>query len=616
MASSTLIPLPEISIQPDDWDLLKLTAEELNTPPLTPTHNDTTTTVSEDKDTETTSTSSAGLTRALSLTRQLQPLKEEEKVRKEVINILTSNPSHLFWVPASQHPEIAPAEFEKYVEAHGLMIRKKSTRRRQSILSEYFTASDQQKMLESAPPKERAMMDNLRQRRTVLRRSMSLQCLSSGGVGANEQKGANARHVPDFLVFDRNSSPLDQSRALVPKGDRPLFRRGARTNFKRNSSLTPNTHQSRPPLIQRKSESDYHQIEGVTLSDDTAKEEQEEIEREDQKDHQIRDLSIAVRKESISEEQEPDSPPMMMITRSVSTSTATLTSHRKSSWPSWSFWSDEKSSKKSNKVDPADTLLDSKPSSPLSSPDPTQSKRFTLSSLFSRSKSKHHQQQQLQIDQATAHLTGKDVGEKQAFQLNSNMTRLPLHVERAIYRLSHIKLANPRRPLHEQVLISNHMFWYLSVIANNKQNAPNVTPIMSSPDGSMHDRKRHKKRLVKRPPPPAPSKNNASNKASFIASPKTSESTGFVVPENYLNPKASSSSPPLIKKPTQAIKRLYTNQPHTHRKKHTQQSDSSSSESDNSDDDNSDDDDLKQDDDVPLALYKQKHNNNNNNNRL
>lgn len=48
--------------------------------------------------------------------------------------------------------------------------------------------------------------------------------------------------------------------------------------------------------------------------------------------------------------------------------------------------------------------------------------------------------------------------------------RYPIHVERAIYRLSHIKLANPRRPLYEQVLISNLMFWYLGVI--NKTPAP------------------------------------------------------------------------------------------------------------------------------------------------
>ncbi|KAL1696624.1 hypothetical protein GGG16DRAFT_99063 [Schizophyllum commune] len=51
----------------------------------------------------------------------------------------------------------------------------------------------------------------------------------------------------------------------------------------------------------------------------------------------------------------------------------------------------------------------------------------------------------------------------------NNWSRYPIHVERAIYRLSHIKLANPRRPLYEQVLISNLMFWYLGVI-NKAQN--------------------------------------------------------------------------------------------------------------------------------------------------
>jgi Activator of mitotic machinery Cdc14 phosphatase activation C-term len=49
-------------------------------------------------------------------------------------------------------------------------------------------------------------------------------------------------------------------------------------------------------------------------------------------------------------------------------------------------------------------------------------------------------------------------------RLINNYYRYPIHVERAVYRLSHIKLANPRRPLYEQVLISNLMFWYLSII--------------------------------------------------------------------------------------------------------------------------------------------------------
>ena len=54
-------------------------------------------------------------------------------------------------------------------------------------------------------------------------------------------------------------------------------------------------------------------------------------------------------------------------------------------------------------------------------------------------------------------------------QAGGPYARYPIHVERAIYRLSHIKLANPRRPLCEQVLISNLMFWYLGVINNKGQ---------------------------------------------------------------------------------------------------------------------------------------------------
>ena len=59
--------------------------------------------------------------------------------------------------------------------------------------------------------------------------------------------------------------------------------------------------------------------------------------------------------------------------------------------------------------------------------------------------------------------------------------RYPIHVERAIYRLSHIKLANPRRPLYEQVLISNLMFWYLGVI--NKAQNPSNSPTQPTANG-------------------------------------------------------------------------------------------------------------------------------------
>lgn len=58
--------------------------------------------------------------------------------------------------------------------------------------------------------------------------------------------------------------------------------------------------------------------------------------------------------------------------------------------------------------------------------------------------------------------------------------RYPIHVERAIYRLSHIKLANPRRPLYEQVLISNLMFWYLGVINKAQNPTPPTQPAQTT----------------------------------------------------------------------------------------------------------------------------------------
>jgi hypothetical protein len=58
----------------------------------------------------------------------------------------------------------------------------------------------------------------------------------------------------------------------------------------------------------------------------------------------------------------------------------------------------------------------------------------------------------------------------------SNFARYPIHVERAVYRLSHIKLANARRPLIEQVLISNLMFWYLGVIGRAAGPAEDAKP--------------------------------------------------------------------------------------------------------------------------------------------
>lgn len=48
--------------------------------------------------------------------------------------------------------------------------------------------------------------------------------------------------------------------------------------------------------------------------------------------------------------------------------------------------------------------------------------------------------------------------------------RYPIDTEYTIYRLSHVKLSNARRPLRQQVVISNMMFWYLSVTEKEQDN--------------------------------------------------------------------------------------------------------------------------------------------------
>lgn len=79
--------------------------------------------------------------------------------------------------------------------------------------------------------------------------------------------------------------------------------------------------------------------------------------------------------------------------------------------------------------------------------------------------------------------------------VNGSYARYPIHVERAIYRLSHIKLANPRRPLYEQVLISNLMFWYLGVI--NKTQNPSSPPSTPASGGQANAEKEQKEKEAK-----------------------------------------------------------------------------------------------------------------------
>ncbi|RUS13253.1 hypothetical protein BC938DRAFT_478006, partial [Jimgerdemannia flammicorona] len=81
-----------------------------------------------------------------SLLEQEAAVLASTKETSEDISIETSDPSHLFWVPASQHPEIAPAEFNHWLKKHGYTSSNREgasrIKRRKSILSVSYKPED------------------------------------------------------------------------------------------------------------------------------------------------------------------------------------------------------------------------------------------------------------------------------------------------------------------------------------------------------------------------------------------------------------------------------------------------------------------------------------------
>ncbi|KAI8598341.1 hypothetical protein EDD21DRAFT_382768 [Dissophora ornata] len=151
----------------------------------------------------------------------------------------------------------------------------------------------------------------------------------------------------------------------------------------------------------------------------------------------------------------------------------TQTHAKKPSTWSWR-WGKEKGGEKTSDLSvhepgvtpPSSTGSDTNVQSSSSS-EATVKKQSTFSMLFSRNGKATSSKAHATTAESTHSITANGFSGQGALSDKpkySNYNRLPIHVERAIYRLSHVKLANPRRPLHEQVLISNMMFWYLGVI--------------------------------------------------------------------------------------------------------------------------------------------------------
>ncbi|KAJ3363146.1 hypothetical protein GGF32_004717 [Allomyces javanicus] len=162
------------------------------------------------------------------------------------------------------------------------------------------------------------------------------------------------------------------------------------------------------------------------------------------------------------------------------------TKHKKSSSWGWLFSSSSSSSNgnggsagggKNRQITPSQAAavaatLDSDPS-----PSKKKSERSFVASLFRGSSStgptangkkgdspSTSARSSLDVPGSTAASTAASTsGSSTPKRYTNNQRRYPIHIERAICRIAHQKLANPRRPLHHQVLISNMLVWYMSL---------------------------------------------------------------------------------------------------------------------------------------------------------
>nr|CAG8478645.1 7394_t:CDS:2 [Entrophospora candida]CAG8500754.1 541_t:CDS:2 [Entrophospora candida] len=389
----------------------------------------------------------------------------------EELHIETENPSHLFWVPAHLHPEIAPNEFMKWLKTHakeGFSSDLKDLSK--SKLESYELAYDGN----ISPASETNKLN-------LLRRSISLNIPNM--MGSNFDPS-------DPNIFDRHSSPDVDSPILVPRM-MPALKRAARTKLRRNSvageqnprrfSYHRRTKSTHSPSNKNNSSNNIQQhanllnVPKISVTDSPSQLSQSIEDIEPIKNETIIELDCIDVKDG--------SGPIRITLKDDETKLS-------SSLPSLS------SNKRSNSL-PVDALDVSQENRTPETRRPLAEKlKLRVNTLSNKLNSVTSKSSSTKRSSAWSYLlpwssnSDESKNKKQKsdkFVEKSDIDNRMLSVVdnnnnvsvRAIYRLSHIKLANPRRPLHEQVLISNMMFWYLSLI--NKQqmehgenNNPNV----------------------------------------------------------------------------------------------------------------------------------------------
>ncbi|TPX34223.1 hypothetical protein SmJEL517_g03140 [Synchytrium microbalum] len=373
------------------------------------------------------------------------PVKKEEKVVSIAgINILTDNPSHLFWVPAHLHPEVHPNQFKKWVAQHtgrkepGLFGNARSLRRQNSLMNE--------QVIVTADTIDAFLARDAIQKST---RSNSTMSSTSNGTNTSSSSAAMSKRGPNQPPLKRTQN-IQKKRPTTPT--RSPILGSARAENNDGSSERGRTPE--PPV---------EGGETVTPRKISAR---KPSRSRDRTDHDIIDKSINMNSStnnSTSSGRPPSLPALPETEEPVTTRQAEsrngvelseseypdphLALKKNKSWLGLvrdAFSSGSNSSNNMNSLSSSLLLNGSSPQivsnvtpSPPSTPDAISTAVTAI------------------IDQQQEPIIAKTP--------MSCPSRYPIEVEQSIYRDSHYKLAQPRRPLRQQVLLSNLMLSILAI---------------------------------------------------------------------------------------------------------------------------------------------------------
>ncbi|KAJ3189500.1 hypothetical protein HDU85_003131 [Gaertneriomyces sp. JEL0708] len=389
--------------------------------------------------------------------------------RKPVVSIAgttieTDDPSHLFWVPAHLHPELYPGDFSHWLDAGGPSSTessigatgKASLKRSKSFVERHVVITpdnlDDFVDKESVLPRSRTVTGAADHQRTgkglpPLKRSRHIRpkrstARSKSADGDSTLPPAANTEVDGLPIEEASSSTRRRSwrkSTISVHRKRTSYRKSkiyfdmALKTLESASSIELDTPDTNEPMDVDRSlnDSSLHLLTSEVMADTRDAVPDCAEEAEDIINDGTSDITV------LQENEIPETPMDLIESVPVDTATKKAKKHKRKS-------ANVNLKKNGNAWKWFAGFLGKKNAVPKKK----QKRRESLDSLLS--------------DSDTDDLYGSSQSGSLDF-IQDGVPRYPLDVEKNIYQASHIKLAQFRRPLQQQVLISNLMRYILSV---------------------------------------------------------------------------------------------------------------------------------------------------------